>query len=47
MNLKKQIRRLLALEFLSNFHLAGTAWVALLAVRGYSPVQIGLSLIHI
>lgn len=43
MNLKKQIRRLLALEFLSNFHLAGTAWVALLALRGYSPVEIGLA----
>ena len=43
MNLKQQIRRLLALEFLSSFHLAGTAWVALLAVRGFSPVEIGLA----
>lgn len=43
MNLKRQIRRLLILEGLSNFHLAGTAWVLLLTLRGFTPVQIGLA----
>lgn len=43
MNLKHQLRRLLALECLSNFHLAGTAWVLLLTLRGFTPVQIGLA----
>ncbi len=43
MNLKRQVRRLLLLEGLSNFHLAGTAWVLLLTLRGFTPVQIGLA----
>lgn len=43
MNLKKQVRRLLALEFLGNFKLAGSAWVLLLVGRGFSLAQIGLA----
>lgn len=43
MNLKRQVRRLLLLDGLSNFHLAGTAWVLLLSLRGFTPVQIGLA----
>ena len=43
MNLNKQIRRLLLLDGLSNLHLAGTAWVLLLTLRGFTLTQIGLA----
>lgn len=43
MNLKKQIRRLLLVSAISSFQLAGASWVALLAVRGFSMVEIGLA----
>lgn len=41
--IKKQIRRLLAVSGLSSFQLAGASWVALLAARGFSLVEIGLA----
>lgn len=43
MNLKKQIRRLLLVSAISSFQLAGASWVALLAARGFSMVEIGLA----
>ncbi len=43
MNLKKQIRRLLALECVGYFRPAGCVWVLLLASRGFSLAQIGLA----
>ena len=43
MNLKQQIRRLLALELLGNFRVAGGVWVLLLVGRGFSLVQVGLA----
>lgn len=41
--IQKQIRRLLAVSALSSFQLAGASWVALLAARGFSLVEIGLA----
>lgn len=43
MNLKQQIRRLLALELVGNFRVAGGVWVLLLVGRGFSLVQVGLA----
>lgn len=43
MNLKTQIRQLLALEFVGYFRPAGCIWVLLLANRGFSLAQIGLA----
>lgn len=43
MNLKKQVRRLLALELLGNFKPAGAVWVLLLVGRGFSLAQVGLA----
>lgn len=43
MNVTSQIRRLLSLEFLGNFKLAGSAWVLLLVGRGFSLAQVGVA----
>lgn len=39
----KQIRNLYAVSAFSSFQIAGASWVALLAVRGFSLVQIGVA----
>lgn len=41
--IRNQITRLLVLSGLSSFQLAGASWVALLAARGFSLVEIGLA----
>lgn len=43
MNLKKQLRRLLLLEWAGYFRPAGAIWVLLLANRGFTLAQIGLA----
>lgn len=43
MNLKKQLKRILLLEGLSNFTLASTAWVVLLTARGFSLAEVGMA----
>lgn len=47
--IKKQIYNILTVSALSSFKLAGASWVALLAARGFSLVEIGLaeSMFHI
>lgn len=47
-NLARQKRALLLLEWATGFHPAGSVWVLLLALRGFSLVEIGLaeSLFH-
>lgn len=42
-NIKLQLKRLIAVSALSSFQLAGASWVALLAVRGFSAMQIGFA----
>lgn len=48
-NLSRQKRALLLLEWATGFHPAGSIWVLLLALRGFSLVEIGLveSLFHV
>ena len=48
-NLSRQRRALLLLEWTTGFHPAGSVWVLLLALRGFSLVEIGLaeSLFHV
>lgn len=41
--LKSQLAKLLGHSVLTSFQLAGAAWVALLAARGFSMVEIGLA----
>lgn len=41
--LKRQLNRLLTVSALSSFQLAGASWVALLAARGFTLVEIGLA----
>lgn len=41
--LKRQLNRLLTVSALSSFQLAGASWVALLADRGFTLVEIGLA----
>lgn len=43
LNIKLQLKRLIAVSALSSFQLAGASWVALLAVRGFTAVQIGFA----
>lgn len=43
MQIKKQVRRLLALEFIGNFKPAGALWVLLLVGRGFSLAEVGLA----
>lgn len=49
LNLSRQKRALLALEWASGFRPAGSIWVLLLALRGFSLVEVGLaeSLFHV
>ena len=46
---KSQINKLLGIDGVSGLAIAGAAWVALLAARGFSTVEIGLleSIFHI
>ena len=46
---RKQINKLLGIDAVSGFAIAGAAWVALLAARGFSTIEIGLleSIFHI
>lgn len=48
-NINKQIRRLYAVTVIGSFQIAGASWVALLALRGFSILQIGFieSIFHI
>ena len=48
-NLSRQKRALLLLEWSTGFHPAGSVWVLLLGLRGFSLVEIGLveSLFHV
>ena len=41
--IKRQLNRLLTVTALSSFQLAGASWVALLAARGFTLVEIGLA----
>lgn len=41
--IKKQIRNIYAISAFSSFQIAGASWVALLAMRGFSLVQIGVA----
>ena len=49
LNLSRQKRALLLLEWSTGFHPAGSVWVLLLSLRGFSLVEIGLaeSLFHV
>lgn len=42
-DIKKQIRSIYTISALSSFLLAGASWVALLAARGFSMVEIGVA----
>lgn len=42
-SLRRQMRLLLAHSAFSSFAIAGASWVALLAARGFSPIEIGLA----
>lgn len=42
-NIQRQMYRLLWVSGISSFQLAGASWVALLAARGFSLVEIGLA----
>lgn len=42
-DIKKQIRSIYTISALSSFQIAGASWVALLAARGFSMVEIGLA----
>ena len=48
-NIKRQINKLYTLTTVSYFRIAGASWVALLALRGLSLLQIGIleSIFHI
>lgn len=41
--IKKQLYNLLAISGLNSFQIAGASWVALLAARGFSMIEIGLA----
>lgn len=41
--IRKQIRNIYAISAFSSFQIAGASWVALLAMRGFSLVQIGFA----
>ncbi len=42
LNIKNQIRTLYIMSGMDSLHIAGEAWVALLALRGYSLAEIGV-----
>jgi len=46
---RRQIKKLLSLDAISGFAIGGAAWVALLAARGFSTIEIGFleSIFHI
>lgn len=48
-NIKKQINRLYMVTTVGYFQIAGASWVALLALRGFSIIEIGIleSIFHI
>lgn len=48
-NVSKQIKNIYAISAFGSFQIAGASWVALLAMRGFSMVQIGIGeiLFHI
>lgn len=48
-NIKKQINKLYALTTVGYFQIAGASWVALLALRGFSMLEIGIleSIFHV
>lgn len=48
-NIKKQINKLYALTMVGYFQIAGASWVALLALRGFSMLEIGVleSIFHV
>ena len=48
-NIKAQIHKLYTLTTVGNFRIAGASWVALLALRGFSMLEIGMleSIFHI
>lgn len=48
-NIKKQINKLYALTTIGYFQIAGASWVALLALRGFSMLEIGMleSIFHV
>ena len=41
--IQKQIRNIYTISALSSFQIAGASWVALLAARGFSLVEIGIA----
>jgi len=43
LQIHKQLKRLLTISALSSFQLAGASWVALLAARGFTLVEIGFA----
>lgn len=49
LNIKEQIRKLYLVTTIGYFEIAGTSWVALLALRGFSILEIGIleSIFHI
>lgn len=48
-NIKEQVNRLLAVTAVGSFKIAGASWVALLAIRGFSILEIGVleSIFHV
>ena len=49
MNIKKQMNKLYMVTSVGYFQIAGASWVALLALRGFSLLEIGMleSIFHI
>ena len=41
-NIKTQIRKLYMMTSVGYFQIAGASWVALLALRGFSMIEIGI-----
>lgn len=41
-NIEKQIRKLYGITAIGYFQIAGASWVALLAARGFSLLEIGI-----
>ena len=48
-NIKNQITKLYMVTAIGYFQIAGASWVALLAIRGFSLLEIGLmeSIFHV
>ena len=43
-NIKKQVGKLYGITAIGYFQIAGASWVALLAARGFSLIEIGIML---